>query len=303
MRTGPDYLQLYPTLQCDRSCDFCFNRFLPPHPDMRQQLFERMLDRLPSTVTTIDIMGGEPTLHPDIIAMVRTALTSGFRVNLSSNGARPNLLQRIRDLGDKVVVGISVNDRTMLRSLGELVRSASLVVKTIYARTPDISLIEEILSLEPKRFFLIYRDAVEPQDLSQTVPFTTFLEGCSRFDPSRVGKVFCSGFLPDINSCPELEYVRCPAGTTKLAVQPDGSVYPCNLFFGRKEFLLGNIVTDPFEKLWQHKALSFFRNYGGNTCSRQACPIRASCHGGCPAQSLVLTGTISVSDPRCSCPA
>ena len=48
---------------------------------------------------------------------------------------------------------------------------------------------------------------------------------------------------------------------------PDGSVYPCNLFFGRKEFFLGNILHDPFEAIWRSQALGILQDL-----SRQCLP-------------------------------
>lgn len=35
---------------------------------------------------------------------------------------------------------------------------------------------------------------------------------------------------------------RCDAGVKKIAIMPDGSVFPCNLFAGFEEFRLSNFV-------------------------------------------------------------
>jgi radical SAM protein with 4Fe4S-binding SPASM domain len=80
---------------------------------------------------------------------------------------------------------------------------------------------------------------------------------------------------------------------------PDGSVYPCNLFFGFEEFLLGNIFTDPFEEIWGHRQLSFFRTFSGNKCPRKDCELHHRCHGGCPAHSYAHFGKRSAPEPRC----
>jgi radical SAM protein with 4Fe4S-binding SPASM domain len=300
MEAGPDYIQFYPTLRCDRSCGFCFNRSLPSSGDMQLRDFERMLDRIPASVNTIDIMGGEPSLHPDIVRMVRNALSSGRAVNVSSNGSRPDVLDRMGQLEGSVTIGLSINDRETLHRLRGFIQAASSVVKTVHSRDLDAVLVQDILSAAPRRFYLIYRDATAAADLGETVPFPVYLDFVSRFPADRVGTVFCSGFLPDVERYPQLDSVRCPAGTTKLGAMPDGSVYPCNLFFGRKEFMLGNILTDPFQKLWEHKTLSLFRRFNGNRCSRPNCPLHAACHGGCPAQSLMATGDVAAPDPRCA---
>jgi len=197
-------------------------------------------------------------------------------------------------------VGISINDRETLDHCASLIRKHTLVVKSIFSNALDLGLVKEILALNPKKFYLIYRDAIDAKDLGTTVAFYRFSAIVQhRFKSPHIGTVFCSGFLPDRGSYPELDHVRCPAGTTKLGVMPDGSVYPCNLFFGQKEFLLGNILEDPFGVIWQNSLLAFFRTYSGNRCKKKSCKLHSQCHGGCPAQSLLLSGDLTTPDPRC----
>lgn len=301
MKSAPDYIQFYPTLRCNRSCGFCFNRDLPSVEDMPLEQFRTMLAGLrPRGVRTIDIIGGEPTLHPGILLMVREAEQSGFRTNISSNGDDVETLERILEIGKHTSVGISVNDRETLQKLRAFIGSHHPVVKTVFSPGLDSGMIDDILALHPKRFYLLYRDAMHQEELRSTVPFHRFIETVrSRYSPERVGTVSCSGFLPDTAAYPELSDVRCPAGTTKLGIMPDGSVYPCNLFFGRTAFRLGNVLTDPFERIWTHPALAFFRTFAGNDCPRNTCTIHAQCHGGCPAHSLLLSKSLSGPDPRC----
>jgi radical SAM protein with 4Fe4S-binding SPASM domain len=295
----PDYIQFYPTLRCNQSCDFCFNRLLPSLGDMSLEAFRKMLKNLPQGTTTIDMIGGEPTLHQDIVLFIQYAVAAGFRVNISSNGTNLEVLQKIADVGSKVTVGISVNDRSALEHAADFVCSSRPVIKSVYTRSMDLTLAADILTLAPKRFYLIFRDAMEEGDLQETVPFSEFMAAAGRFPSDRVGTVYCSGFLPDTETYPELATVRCPAGTTKLGVMPDGSVYPCNLFFGRPDFLLGNILTDPFERIWLHPRLAFFRSSPENRCPQKRCRFHTRCHGGCPAHSLMLTNDLAGPDPRC----
>ncbi len=301
MRIGPDYIQFYPTLRCNQSCEFCFNRSMPFLPDMSFDDFKVMLEKLVTLrVRTLDIMGGEPTLHPQIIDIVREAVQCGLNVNISSNGTNTGVLEDLLDTGNNVTVGLSINDRESLDRLTGFIQKGRVVVKSVFHPVKDETLIHDILALRPKKIYLIYRDALDRKDLHETVPFHQFVSIVKeRFGPSQAGTVFCSGFIPDSANYPELAQVRCPAGTTKLGVMPDGSVYPCNLFFGRKEFLLGNILRDPFESIWNHKALAYFRSAPGKDCPKTTCELHARCHGGCPAHSITYTGTLSATDPRC----
>ncbi len=300
MGPGPDYIQFYPTLRCNRACDFCFNRALQPMDDMSLAVFRVMLERLQVWgAKTIDIIGGEPTLHPALVSLIRAAGEAGYEVNLSSNGTNIAVLERILETAKNARIGISVNDQQTLQAVGPFVRSAGAAVKTILSPQLDPCLVDDIIALSPKRFFLIYRDAIGQADIGETLPFLAFMNH-ALVRSRQAGVVYCSGFLPESENYPELVSVRCPAGTTKLGIMSDGSVYPCNLFFGRPEFMLGNIITDSFGQIWHHPALAFFRRYAGNRCLLKDCEFHVHCHGGCPAQSLLLSGDLAAPDPRCN---
>jgi len=301
MRTAPDYIQFYPTLRCNRSCDFCFNRGLQKRDDMAFPEFRSMVDLLRKLgVRTLDVIGGEPTLHADLMRFIRYSSQQGVGIVLSSNGTDTLQLRAILEKHPEVRAGVSVNDRKTALLLEAFIRTRRVVVKTVVGSTMDAALINTLLSFQPRNCYLIYRDAMDRKELDQTVPFDTFLRTVkARFGPGQVGTVHCSGFLPDFREYPELLKARCPAGTTKLGIMPDGSVYPCNLFFGFEEFRLGNVLTDPFERIWRHPQLSFFRTFGGNRCPRTDCELHASCHGGCPAHSYAHHGKRSAPEPRC----
>ncbi len=298
-RPGPDYIQFFPTLRCDRSCGFCFNRSLPALPDMSLYDFSIMLGQLSlHGVAAIDIIGGEPTLHRSITTMVKEAMERGFRVNVSSNGRDPDVLAKLCSMGPNVTTGISINDRETLGRLSAFIDRHALVVKTVFSAQLDRSFVSSITGLKQKKFYLIYRDVMEQRELAEATAFPYYVNTIKQSYGPSVGMVYCSGFIPD-EDYPELATVRCPAGTTKLGVMPDGSVYPCNLFFGNPKFRLGNVLSDPFKTIWGHPALDYFRAFNANSCPRFDCEFHTRCHGGCPAQSLLLSGDLSAPDPRC----
>lgn len=303
MRNAPDYVQFYPTLKCNRSCDFCFNRTLPACQDISQKDFSKMVAVLSNaSVKTLDILGGEPTLHPHIVSFVRNACTQGLSVNISSNGTNVEMLEKIHADCGAVTIGVSINDRDTYDQISGFVKKHKPVVKTVFSKTTDLMLVTDIFMLQPKKFHLIYRDAVAAPDLDTILPFYRFMSPVQRsfYATANIQTVFCSGFLPETKQYPELAKTRCPAGTTKLGIMPDGSVYPCNLFFGKKDFLLGNILSDPLETIWGHPRLAFFRTFKENPCIRKSCNLHAQCHGGCPAHALALKGDIAAADPRCA---
>ena len=272
-------------------------------PDMASDDFSAMLEKITALpVSTLDIIGGEPTLHPHIVGFVREAVQRGLNVNISSNGTNTAVLEELYRAGNSVTIGISINDRESLEHSAEFIQKHKVVVKSIYHPTMDDALIREIFSLRPKAFYVIYRDALARNALHATIPFYQFVSAVDEWLHPQAGMVYCSGFLPDRAQYPELEQVRCPAGTTKLGIMPDGSVYPCNFFFGRPEFRLGNILMDPFERIWNDARLGFFRTFSQSTCRRETCSLYNTCHGGCPAHSLIHGDDLSAPDPRCAVP-
>jgi len=270
-------------------------------PDISLESFRTMVAVLKRvSVKTIDIIGGEPTLHPNIVDIIRSSVISGISVNISTNGSNLDILKKIAALGKQISIGISVNDFQTLRQVSKLIKTGGPVVKTVYTNDLNFRMIEAILSFKPKKFYLIYRDILKRAELDQTISFHKFYSTVEKLSvDSQIGMVFCSGFLPDIEHYPELATARCPAGSTKLGVLPDGSVYPCNLFFGEKDFLLGNILTDTFDRIWNNQALRYFRAPSKKACTLISCRLYSQCHGGCPAQSFLVTGNLDAPDPRC----
>lgn len=301
---APAYVQFYPTLRCNLACDFCFNRGLSAVPDVDPASFELMLDRLLGAgVATLDLLGGEPTLHQRLEELATGIAARGMSTTLSTNGRGDlALLERLEDRFGRAVfrVGVSVNEEEPPHGLRDYVARRAPLLKSVCSRgwqLPPAAAAH--LSRPGAEYFLIFRDPLAPGDLADCLSYPEYrgrLDELRRRHPRAAG-VACDGFVPA--GAGAADAVRCPAGTTKLAVLPDGSVYPCYLLFGRPEFRLGNLLTDEFASIWGHPRLEFFRTFSENACPRCECAYHAECHGGCPAVSLLVNGDLSVPDPRC----
>ena len=303
---APDYVQFYPTLRCNLACDFCFNRELDPLPDVAPADFARLLDRLQAAgVGTLDLLGGEPTLHPHLHALVGAISARGMRTTLSTNGSGDlAVLERLeRRFGRTALrVGVSVNGTEVSGPLSDYIARNSPMVKSVCSRSWTLPpAAAEHLARPAAEYSLIFRDPLTASDLEECISYPEYRArlGELRQDHPRAAGVACDGFVPEDGVAERLRSVRCPAGTTKLSVLPDGSVYPCYLFFSRPEFRIGNLLTDAFETIWDHPRLAFFRAFTGNACPRGACELHATCHGGCPAASLLVAGDLAAPDPRC----
>jgi hypothetical protein len=78
------------TLQCNRRCAYCFARPLEAvvRPSfVSPEAYAATLDFLQASgIDEVRLLGGEPTLHPQFLPFVQTALDRGLRVAVFSNG-------------------------------------------------------------------------------------------------------------------------------------------------------------------------------------------------------------------------
>jgi radical SAM protein with 4Fe4S-binding SPASM domain len=303
---GAPYIQFYPTLRCNLNCHFCFNKGLRLIDDVQVADFRKIAAILKKAgVTCIDILGGEPTLHPGLMSLLDIIREQQMTCNLSSNGTNIGILHALSARYEKkfLRVGISLNDSALSADLHEYIirhRPALKSVMTKKAIMPNIC--ERYSGLAGIDYFILYMDAVDGQDLQNSLPFESFYGELWRLKKIFRGLegVFCAGFIPDQADGYPLKSVRCPAGTAKLSILADGSVYPCYLFFRYPEFALGNILRDDFQKIWQSPILDFFRSFTKNHCPDTGCTLLAACHGGCPAMSYIFYHNLDAPDPRCN---
>ena len=301
----PSYIQFYPTLNCNYSCPFCFNRNLPALKDIDVNDFNSILLILKHLgIDHIDMLGGEPSLHPDLMQLIDLIDHNGLKTTISTNGTNVNLLTAISKTYPKktVRIGVSLNSEKLSDDLHTYIITYKPIIKSVYSTQRTLlKSSEAFIGIPGIEFFLLYRDIMDQDDVKHSVPFYSFYHDILKLKKTlgNIDGVFCSGFIPDSDRYPELEFVRCPAGTTKLSLLPNGDMYPCYLFFQFTEFRLGNILVDDFNAIWQHPILNHFRTFNKNNCPKTSCSLFHSCHGGCPALSYIFYNTLNAPDPRC----
>ena len=86
---------------CNFDCFFCHNRTLL---DGEQTLLDNseilaFLERRRHLLDGVVFSGGEPTLQPDLAAMIGEVRRLGYRIKLDTNGARPQVLRDLLAAG------------------------------------------------------------------------------------------------------------------------------------------------------------------------------------------------------------
>ncbi|HTZ16964.1 MAG TPA: radical SAM protein [Dissulfurispiraceae bacterium] len=95
------------TSRCNLSCNICFadsnkNTYEPSLEEIGEML-QRLRDTKPAPCTTIQYTGGEPTIHPQFLDIVRKSRDLGFtHIQCATNGlklADPDFAKKARDAG------------------------------------------------------------------------------------------------------------------------------------------------------------------------------------------------------------
>jgi radical SAM protein with 4Fe4S-binding SPASM domain len=71
---------------------------------------------------------------------------------------------------------------------------------------------------------------------------------------------------------------QCTACSMNMAVEPDGTVLPCQSYYKS----LGNILTDPWPSIWNHELCKKIRERGYLDGDCVECDLKQVCGGGCP---------------------
>jgi len=281
-------------------------------------------------VQELDILGGEPTLHPEFSSLIDIACRNKIKTTISTNGTNVEILKELDsywsllitptltenppippllkggkggfEVGNLVNIGISLNSDEITNELHEYIVTHKPMIKSVCTKKKTIpESVKSYIGLSGIQYYLLYMDTLCADDLKESLPFYEFYKTFNNLKKTHknVDGIFCSGFIPDTENYPILKNVRCPAGTTKLSVMPDGSVYPCYLFFRNDEFRLGNILKDSFSSIWNNPFLDYFRKFEKNRCANVSCELFAHCHGGCPAVSYIFYNDLNAPDPRC----
>lgn len=295
----PQFIQFFPTLRCNDNCSFCFNRGIKINNEIKAIDYKHIINKLADAgIKEIDILGGEPTLHPEILHLIDIPIKQGMHVFMSSNGSDVSVLNALTSeyCNSPFTLGISINKDEISDELNYFIVKNKPILKSIC--TPGKIMPDAVRNHVKSgiKCLLLFMDTLSKDELKNSLPFYEFLQRLNSLKNryKNIDGVYCSGFISN-----DAINVRCPAGTKKLSVLPDGSVFPCYLLARHKEFRLGNIFEESLKTIIKNPALNFFRRFEKNVCPKKKCKVFASCHGGCPAISLLVCGDLNAPDPRC----
>lgn len=306
------------TYRCNLDCFFCYNDLgLKGEPLSREQYF-RFFDELRELeVLHLALSGGEPLAHPDFLALGARARELGFVVRIKSNGhaLRGELARRIRDEIDPFVIEVSLHGATaathdrqtrvpgsfdrLLANLAEL-RTLGLRVKLNSTLTAwNEGEIEAMFGLADSLSLRLQVDSeVTPRDDGSREPLavTPSREGVLHLFRVQTERGRALAAEPAVATAagrsagedvPVPVDKHCGAGSSGLAVDPFGNVYPCVQW--RRP--VGNLHRQSLREIWQSsagltevrelttRALEVVEGHGPRGFLLNFCPGTAAAHG------------------------
>lgn len=271
------------TYRCNLDCFFCYNDLrLRGEPLSRAEYFGFFDDLRAMEVLNLTLSGGEPLAHPDFLALGARARELGFVVRIKSNGhaLRGELARRVRDEVDPFLVEVSLHGATaathdrqtrvpgsfdrLLANLAELARLGLRVKLNSTLTRWNESEIEGMFAIADSLGLPLQVDPeVTPRDDGDREPLEVapsregvlrlfrlqFARGRARegaAGPSAV-EVARGG---DDGTVPVPLHKHCGAGSSGIAVDPYGNVYPCVQW--RRP--VGNLHRQSIREIWQGSA-------------------------------------------------
>jgi len=305
-------IKLEITAACRLHCRMCYV------PNRRTQLSLKLLRSVFAQIRNcgirVEILGGEPLLHPDLVEIIRCAkreARSPF-VTVYTSGilATPELSGRLRSAGlDAALVTLVSHDPAVhdaftgsggswnatLRGIRNL-KAAGVPVYTFTAvhreNCGDVRKIYHFVkeSLGVHALFYQYVPQVREDPLD--------------VDPAEWQRI--KHWILMEKNRPHMNFVRkfdmltgnaCSGGNVVLTVKADGSVQPCPFL---SDLPLGNVKTrnlwDIYRERFNRAPLREFKRVPAECAP---CSVRSVCGGGCKASNKTLFGDYARKDPRC----
>ena len=307
--SGSVYCYLELTHACDNRCPGCSNVFvqekahrstlLPPPLDLVG--WRRILEKLRPYVHSLRLTGGEPTLHPEFVAIVRTVGDLLLPFSVFTNGRWrdpahliaslseiPQLrsllvsLHGANDADHTAFCGIAGAFEETCANIGRAVE-AGVTVNTSTVIThrnfDDIAAIAR-LSRDLGASFAVFNRLVgkascapSPSQLRHAVDQVEQLR--SEGQPIELSVCIPQCFASNASE-------GCLAGLAFWTVDPWGNVRPCN----HAPLLCGNLLEQQVVEIVEGSALTYWHDLIPSEC--ELCAVYSRCHGGCRAQAMLL---------------
>jgi radical SAM protein with 4Fe4S-binding SPASM domain len=309
--SAPYRMDLALTYRCQNDCPHCYVGRPKGFPEMTTEQWKRVIDRCwEQGIPHLTFTGGEATLRSDLVELVQYAEDVGLVTGLQTNG------RGLRDrayLDELLLAGLD-HIQITLESHDAAIHDRMVGVDGAWQET-----IEGIMTVVDADVYMMTNTTLTTENvegIEETIAFAASLGvptfGCNSLIYSGAAVAVGSGIREE-DLVPILERVKeatqqhrmrliwytptqycefdpvgmelgikgCTAAKYNMCVEPNGDVIPCQSYF----VALGNILTDPWEEIWEHELARYLRNRDFMMEKCHDCPDQVLCGGGCPLYS------------------
>lgn len=293
--------------QCNQKCVFCYasGQEMGKTQEMTTDQWKQAIDRLvAASVPMVTFTGGEPTQRADIAELVGYAKRMVTRLNTNGVNLTPELVQQLKAAGlDSVQVTLYSHDEAVHNALVGCSHFADTIqgIRNAVEAGLDISINTPLCKKNADyENTLAFIHSLGVRFVTVSGLICTGMAGINHteYDLSpdalfaivETAKAFCDSHVmemdftsPGLIDAKKLDTLgmhvpMCGACLSNMAIAPDGSVVPCQSWLGA-DASLGNILTDPFKKIWNQPMCKTLRNLSEEQAL--SCPFRTQ-KGGDP---------------------
>lgn len=303
---APYRMDLALTYRCQNVCAHCYNE---PR-DLKELDEDRWMKVIARTwqlgIPHVVFTGGEPTLIPYLDRLIARSESYGQVTGLVTNGRKLSTPGYLKDLVDKGLDHVQitvishredVHDRLSgaLGAWNETIEGLRAALKEdLYVSTNTTIMASNKDDVLDTMRFLISLGV-------KNIAFNSIIRSGKGKETEGVAYPVLQDILTKLNLLAEEAGVRmvwytptpycelnpinlglgikqCTACSINMAVEPDGTVLPCQSYYCP----LGNILQDPWEYIWNHDLCKEIRGrrYVEEKCTD--CALLDTCGGGCP---------------------
>ncbi|MGA1866895.1 MAG: radical SAM protein [Thermoplasmatota archaeon] len=303
---APYRMDLALTYGCSNDCIHCYNE-TKDKKELSTDQWKKILKKLWDLgIPHIVFTGGEPTLREDLPELIEYAEDLGQITGLNTNGRKlkdGGYLKGLMDTGlDHVQITLASHDESVheriTRAKGshretvQAIRNCLnagiyLVTNTTIMEENEQTVLDTVSFLKDLGVKHIAVNSLIRSGKGKSAKGLEPAKLCSILEKGRdMGRL--SGFefrwyspTPYCRLNPMsmgLGIRQCSACRLNMAVEPDGSVIPCQSYYKP----LGNILRDGWKDIWEHELCRKVRERVELPKECSGCDLLAVCGGGCP---------------------
>jgi len=306
--TAPYRMDLALTYRCSNECHHCYNARPRRYPELNTDQWKEVLSRSwTAGIPHIVFTGGEPTLRADLPELIAFAEKNGQITGLNTNGRKlkdPVFVQSLVDAGlDHIQITLESHDPAIHDSMvafpgawQETVAGISNALSSrLYVMT-NTTLLTNNATYLPQTLEFLAKLGVPTVGLNALIySGHGTLAGTGLPESQLPGLLTLARNFTDRSGQRLIWYTPtrychfdplsmdlgikgCTAALYAMCVEPDGAVLPCQSYYQP----LGNLLTDPWESIWNHDLAVDLRERKNIDPACRQCELLQVCGGGCP---------------------